>query len=108
MEKGEFIGREALEKAKADGIKRTLVGLESVDRGIPRDGYKVIGPERQGDWLRDQRFLCAVPEEEHRAGLCAGRAVGRSDTKWRSRCRSQPVKCKVVPTPFYKRPKKQS
>jgi aminomethyltransferase len=23
-------------------------------------------------------------------------------------CRSQAVKCKVVPTPFYKRPKKQS
>jgi aminomethyltransferase len=23
-------------------------------------------------------------------------------------CRATPVKCKVVPTPFYKRPKKQS
>ena len=42
MEKGDFIGREALEKAKADGVKRTLVGLESVDRGIPRDGYRVL------------------------------------------------------------------
>src|ERR1700690_271877 len=35
MEKGEFTGRAALDRAKADGIKRTLVGLESVDRGIP-------------------------------------------------------------------------
>jgi len=42
MEKGDFIGRAALERAKAAGIKRTLVGLESVDRGIPRDGSKVF------------------------------------------------------------------
>ena len=34
MEKGEFIGREALERAKAAGITRTLVGLEMIDRGI--------------------------------------------------------------------------
>ena len=42
MEKGEFLGREALEKAKAAGIKRTLVGLESVDRGIPRERRAVF------------------------------------------------------------------
>ena len=42
MDKGDFIGRDALEKAKASGVKRTLVGLESIERGIPRDGYKVL------------------------------------------------------------------
>ena len=41
MEKPEFIGRAALEKAKAAGLKRTLVGLEMIERGIARDGYKV-------------------------------------------------------------------
>src|SRR5438552_12503413 len=41
LEKGEFIGRAALEKAKAAGLTRTLVGIEPVERGIPRDGYKV-------------------------------------------------------------------
>src|SRR5579872_4108288 len=39
MEKGDFIGRAALEKAKAAGLKRTLVGLEMIDRGIARDQY---------------------------------------------------------------------
>src|SRR5271165_4149968 len=34
MEKGEFIGRSALEKARAAGLTRTLVGLQMVDRGI--------------------------------------------------------------------------
>jgi aminomethyltransferase len=42
MEKPDFIGRAALEKAKAAGLKKTLVGLEMVDRGIARDGYKVL------------------------------------------------------------------
>ena len=42
MEKPDFIGRAALEKAKAPGVKRTLVGLEMVERGIARDGYKVL------------------------------------------------------------------
>ncbi|HET7893770.1 MAG TPA: glycine cleavage system aminomethyltransferase GcvT, partial [Candidatus Sulfotelmatobacter sp.] len=42
MEKAEFVGRGALEKAKAAGIKRTLVGLEMTERGIARDGYKAL------------------------------------------------------------------
>src|SRR5258706_2807493 len=42
MEKPEFIGRATLEKTKAEGVKRTLVGLEMTERGIARDGYKVL------------------------------------------------------------------
>src|SRR5438309_4576973 len=42
MEKPEFVGREALEKARTAGLKRTLVGLEMIERGIARDGYKVL------------------------------------------------------------------
>jgi aminomethyltransferase len=38
MEKGDFLGRAALEKARADRLDRTLVGLEMVERGIARDG----------------------------------------------------------------------
>src|SRR5205807_411194 len=41
MEKPEFIGRAALEKARAEGLKRVLTGIEMIDRGIARDGYKV-------------------------------------------------------------------
>src|ERR1700736_1840994 len=42
MEKRDFIGRASLEKAKAEGTNRTLVGLEMIDRGIARDSYKVL------------------------------------------------------------------
>ncbi len=42
LEKGDFIGRSALEKARAAGLTRTLVGLEMVERGIARDGYRCV------------------------------------------------------------------
>lgn len=37
----DFTAREILEKQKADGVQRKLVGLEMVDKGIPRHGYKI-------------------------------------------------------------------
>jgi aminomethyltransferase len=40
--KGDFIGREALEQARAAGLKRRLVGLEMVERAVPRHGYPVV------------------------------------------------------------------
>ncbi len=107
MEKGAFIGRTALERAKVEGIKRTLVGLESVDRGIPRDDYKVldlsgneIGYVTSGSYapfLKKNIALAYVPIEQS--------AIGHEVAV---QIRSQAVKCKLVPTPFYKRPKKQS
>jgi glycine cleavage system T protein (aminomethyltransferase) len=105
MEKPEFIGRDALEKAKAAGIKRTLVGLEMTERGIARDEYKVqdesgreIGYITSGSpapFLKKNVALAYVPVENS--------AVG---TKVKIEIRGQAVGAVVVPTPFYKRPKK--
>ena len=39
--KGEFIGRDALEKVRAEGVRRKLVGLEMVDKAVARHGYAV-------------------------------------------------------------------
>jgi glycine cleavage system T protein (aminomethyltransferase) len=107
MEKGDFIGRNALQEAKATGIKRTLVGLESIERGIPRDGYKVLDLSgiaigyvtsgSYGPFLKKNIALAYVP--------CEFSAV---DTEVAVEIRNQAVKCKVVPIPFYKRPKRQS
>ena len=73
MEKRDFIGRAALEKAKAAGVKRTLIGLEMIDRGIARDGYKVfddsgreIGYVTSGSYapfLKKNIALAYVPPE---------------------------------------------
>ena len=40
-----FINRAMLEKQKAEGVSRKLVGFEMVDRGIPRHGYALLTPE---------------------------------------------------------------
>ena len=41
----DFVARPILEAQKAEGIKRRLVGLEMVDKGIPRHGYKIQNAE---------------------------------------------------------------
>ena len=45
----EFIGREALEKQKAEGLQRKLVGLVLEGRGILRPGQKVVTAEGEGN-----------------------------------------------------------
>jgi aminomethyltransferase len=105
MEKPEFIGKAALEKAKAEGLKRTLVGLEMVERGIARDGYKVldesgaeIGYVTSGSpapFLKKNIALAYVPPKHAEVGSMVKVEI-----------RGQGVKARVVPTPFYKRPKK--
>lgn len=105
MEKPEFTGRAALEKARGEGAKRTLVGLEMVDRGIARDGYKVldsaggeIGYVTSGSpapFLKKNIALAYVPPAHAGIGSMVQVEI-----------RGQGVKAQVVPTPFYKRPKK--
>src|SRR5690606_11021790 len=42
LDKGDFTGKEILEKQKADGINRKRVGVEMTDRGIARDDCPVL------------------------------------------------------------------
>jgi aminomethyltransferase len=105
MEKPEFVGRAALEKAKVAGTKRTLVGLEMIGRGIARDGYKVldkggreIGYVTSGSpapFLRKNIALAYVPPDFAPDGTSVNVEI-----------RGQGVEAQVVPTPFYRRPKK--
>jgi len=105
MDKGDFIGRAALERAKAAGLTRALVGLEMVDRGIARDEYcccdengSAIGVITSGSpspTLCKNIALAYVPP--------AMTAVG---TPIYVQIRTQKCKAQVVATPFYKRPKK--
>jgi len=104
MDKGDFTGHAALEKQRAEGLKRMLVGLEPIERGIPRDGYKVfdlagaeIGFVTSGSpapFLKKNVALAYVPV----AASAPGSEVAVE-------IRGQKVRCKVIPTPFYKRPK---
>ncbi|MEM0961959.1 MAG: glycine cleavage system aminomethyltransferase GcvT, partial [Bacteroidota bacterium] len=42
LDAGDFVGRDALARQKADGIDRKLVGLVVSERGIPRAGYPIV------------------------------------------------------------------
>lgn len=42
LNKGDFVGRDALMKAKADGISRKLIGFELIERNVPRHGYRTL------------------------------------------------------------------
>jgi aminomethyltransferase len=105
MEKGDFIGRAALERAKSAGLTRTLVGLEMVERGIARDGYcccneagQAIGVVTSGSpspTLGKNIALAYLPP--------AMSAIG---TPVYVEIRGQKAKAQVVPTPFYKRARK--
>jgi aminomethyltransferase len=104
MDKSNFIGRAALERAKAAGLQRTLVGLEMIDRGIARDEYcccdeagEAIGMVTSGSpspTLGKNIALAYVPPSMA--------AVG---TPIYVEIRGNQHRAQVVPTPFYKRPK---
>jgi aminomethyltransferase len=108
LEKGPFIGSDALQKVLADGgPQKKLVGLEVVERGIARDGYRVldesgnaIGYVASGSpapFLKKNIALAYVPRE-----------YASPDREVAVEIRNSPVKARVVPTPFYRKPKKQA
>jgi aminomethyltransferase len=45
LNKGNFIGKEALLKQKTQGIKRKRVGIQMVEQGIPRPNFEVYNEE---------------------------------------------------------------
>jgi aminomethyltransferase len=107
LEKGPFVGSAALGKLKAEGLKRALVGLEMVERGIARDGYrcvdengKEVGVVTSGSpspTLGKNIALAYVPPSMTGLGTTAYVEI-----------RAQRCKAVVVATPFYKRVRKAS
>ncbi len=106
LDKGAFIGREALVAIEAaGGPKRRLVALEMVERGIARDGYsvlslsgEVIGRVTSGSpapFLKTNIAYALVP--------AAVAAEGRDVLV---EVRANRVRARQVPAPFYKRAKK--
>src|SRR5947209_4000310 len=104
LNKGYFIGREALAKQKEEGVRRRLVGFEMTERGIARDDQDVlingtpVGRVTSGSpapYLKKNIGMAYIPTEFANEGQqiqidVRGRAVGAS----------------IVKTPFYKREKK--
>jgi aminomethyltransferase len=103
LDKGDFVGRDALVKQKEAGLKRKLVGFEMRGRGIGRDGYEVYLDGSPAGWVTSGSpsptlckniGLCYLPTEHAQPGKAIQIMI-----------RNQPVDAVTVETPFYKRAK---
>jgi len=106
LEKGDFMGRDVLEREKSEGPRRKLVGFEMIDRGIARHGYPIVdGKEEIGvvtsgthsPTLKKPIGLAYLPLDKSSPG-----------TEFTVLIRGKEARARVIPTPFYKRAKEQS
>jgi len=103
LDKGEFVGRQALLRQKERGPTRKLAGFEMLGRGIGRDGYEVLVNGSPAGWvtsgspsptLNRNIGFCYLPAEMAQPGKAIQIMI-----------RNQPVDAVTVETPFYKRAK---
>ncbi|WP_087971663.1 glycine cleavage system aminomethyltransferase GcvT [Oceanobacillus rekensis] len=99
----DFIGKEALKNQVENGSVRKLVGIEMVDKGIPRHGYSVwkdateigfVTSGTQSPTLNKNLGLVLIDSQFATEG-----------TELEVQVRKRTLKAKVVKTPFYKRDK---
>lgn len=96
-----FIGQETLKEQKENGAPRKLVGIEMMERGIPRTHYNVyVGEEKIGEVTTGTQS----PTLKKNVGLAlVKREYGELDTEIEVEIRGKRVKAKIIRTPFYKR-----
>jgi aminomethyltransferase len=103
LEKGEFVGRAALARQKAEGVRRKLVGFEMVGRGIARQHYPIVK-----DGAPIGEVTSGAPS------LTLGKPIGLGyvavehaavGSEISVLVRGAAVPARIVPTPFYKRPR---
>ncbi|RFU65678.1 glycine cleavage system aminomethyltransferase GcvT [Peribacillus glennii] len=100
----DFFGKAVLTEQKEKGAPRKLVGIEMIDRGIPRHGYRVYSA---GELAGEVTTGTQSPTLKKNVGLALlKKEFTDLGTEVEVEIRSKRLKAKVVATPFYKRPKK--
>jgi aminomethyltransferase len=101
MDKAEFIGKQALEKQKQEGITRKLVGFELTEPGIPRSHYPIL---KDAQKVGEVTSGTMGPSVKKAIGIgyvpTALSAVGAT---FHVEIRGRPVAARVVKTPFYQK-----
>ena len=101
LDSGDFIGRKALQQQKQDGVPRKLVGIELIDRGIPRSHYLVFNGS--GEPIGEVTSGTQSPSLKRNLGLALIETPYASlDSEVWVEIRGKKLKAKVVKTPFYK------
>ncbi|MCX7698952.1 MAG: glycine cleavage system aminomethyltransferase GcvT, partial [Candidatus Goldbacteria bacterium] len=98
LNKGNFLGKEALEKQKKEGIKRKLTGI-SIENGILRPGYKVF---------KNDKFLGTLTSATYSPSLKKSIGMGymppdlQINQEVEVEIRDKKIKAQIVEIPFYK------
>jgi len=103
LEKGDFVGRDALVQQKDAGVERKITGFEMRGRGIGRDGYAVFAGDQQIGHVTSGG---PAPSLNKNIGLAM---LGAEHTGVGSsievEIRGRRVEAETVKTPFYTRSK---
>jgi len=103
QKESDFIGKNALLAQKENGLPRKVIGVEMIDKGIPRHGYKVY---KDGVEIGEITTGTQSPLTKRNIGLALIDAkFAQLDTELEIEIRNKKLKAKTCATPFYKRSK---
>jgi aminomethyltransferase len=101
--KGDFIGREALEKQKQEGVKEQLLAYELLERGVPRQGTLIYKEGQSGGVTTSGTFSPSLQK---------GIGLAYAPVSWNNvgaslevDIHNKRVPVKVVALPFYQKQK---
>jgi len=99
LAKADFLGKPAIERVKAEGPKRRLVGFEMVDRAVARHGYRIL---RGGAEVGQVTSGSYGPSVDRYIGMgYVGAALSAVGSEIEVEVRGRAQKARVVKTPFY-------
>jgi len=104
LERGEFLGRDALLAQRRDGVRRRMCGLETIDPGIARHGYPVWIEGQQVSEVTSGSYAPFLKKNIARAYLPISHTEVGAEVEVEVRQRR--LRARVVPTPFYRRPRR--
>jgi aminomethyltransferase len=99
--KKDFIGKTPMLQAKESGLKRKLVGFTLSDRGIPRQGYKLLSFDNKEIGRVTSGTLSPSLNQSIGIGY-VDLAFAENGCEFNVDIRGRGAKAKVVPTPFVK------
>lgn len=106
LDKPEFIGKEAVAAQKAEGPKRRVIGLELLDRAIPRHGYEVLNENDEVVGEITTGYHSISTDKSIAMALVDAR-FAKLDTPLKVRIRRKVFPAVVVKKKFYKKSYKQ-
>jgi aminomethyltransferase len=100
MDKGDFIGRDALARQKEKGLEKKLIGLKTQGRRFPRHGFAVMAGDEQAGEVTSGGFS---PSLECGIALAYVRTpLARKDSDLSIDVRGERLNAEFVKGPFYK------